>query len=350
MIILVRADANHDIGTGHVMRCAALGMRLAAARGVHVHFACAELPPLLGEWLQIRGLRVHMLPNVGHSDWRADLQQAAAVAAALGGVDLLVVDHYGLGIGWEQGMRPHARRILVIDDLADRDHDCDLLLDQNLRKQTYGRYAGRLPPGTRQFLGPRFALLRDEFEAPGLLRTRDGTLRNLLVFFGGTDPGNQNLKAIEALRLLGHAAPATVMVLGLGYGDPEKVHDRAQGLACLTILNSTDSMAALMAQADLAIGTCGVAAWERCVLGLPSLVVITAENQREDAEILHRKNALVNLGDAASVNAESLAEILHQLILQPERVCAMGHAASAIMQGRQASFAKFEESLLAGLS
>ena len=347
MIVLVRADATLHGGMGHVMRCAALGMRLCA-RGIEVHFVCAELPRPLEVWLQSHWLHVHMLLDVVYGDWCKDLRQTAEVASGLGRVDLLVVDHYGLGRDWESGMRKYAHRILVVDDLADRDHDCDLLLDQNLREDASTRYTERLPPGTRQFIGPRYALLRVEFDDPALSRQRDGVVRRLLVFFGGTDPGNQNIKLIDALRLLGGSAPMTTLVLGQAHPDRKMVRNRALGLRCLKVLDATDSMADLMMQADLAIGTCGVAAWERCALGLPSLVVVTAENQREDAEILHAMGALRNLGDAEKIDASYLAAALHRFLDDPAHVMTMGISAANVMAGRAEAFAELEEALLNG--
>lgn len=347
MQVLIRTDATLASGTGHVMRCAALGMRLQA-RGGTIHFACAALPAGLHEWLISRDLKVHMLDDLTPGDVAVDLQKSVNLARCVGPIDLLVVDHYGLGRDWEQGMRPCANRILVIDDLANRDHDCDALLDQNLRDAAELRYAALLPPGAKQFIGPHFALLREEFDEPSLTRQRDGQVRKLLVFFGGTDPGNQSLKVIDALRLLGDLVPATTLVLGPVHPDRELAHARAAGLPHLKVLDATDRMSALMSQADLAIGTCGVAAWERCAVGLPSLVVVTAENQREDAEILHRLGAVVNLDDAANTSAKDLADCLCHLIGQPERIKAMGSAAASVMQGRKAAFAEFEAALLAG--
>lgn len=348
MRVLIRADATLKSGTGHVMRCAALGMRLQA-RGGAIHFVCAALPAGLREWLISRDLKVHMLDDLTASDVPADLKSSVSLARSIGPIDLLVVDHYGLGRDWEQGMRSCANRILVIDDLANRDHDCDLLLDQNLRDAAELRYVALLPPGAKQFIGPRFALLRNEFDSPLLGRERDGRVHKLLVFFGGTDPGNQSLKVINALCMLGDLAPTTTLVLGPAHPDRELVHARAAGLGRLTVLDASDHMSALMSQADLAIGTCGVAAWERCAVGLPSLVVVTAENQREDAEALHRLGAVLNLGDAANICAKDLAEALTYLIEQPKCIKDMGYASSRVMQGRKTALAEFEAALLAGL-
>ena len=348
MIVLVRADATTEIGSGHVMRCAALGTRLRA-RGASVHFVCVGLPAGLGDWLRDRDFGLTLLPASEIGNWRADLAATSEVARHLGHVDLLIVDHYRLERGWEHGMRAHVRRILVIDDLADRDHDCDFLLDQSLHYDAQSRYGQRVPKGTRQFLGPRYALLRTEFDVPGLERARDGNVNHLLVFFGGSDPGNQTLKVLDALRALGPIVPKSVIVLGPAHPHRDTVHESAAGLAGVHVLDATDQMAQLISQADLAIGTCGVAAWERCALGLPSLVVVTAENQREDAEILCRLGAVKHLGDADGVSAEHWTCALRQAMDRPHFIRSMGMAAREVMAGRQAALAELEKALVDGI-
>lgn len=348
MIVLVRADATAEIGSGHVMRCAALGMRLTA-RGASVHFVCAGLPARLGNWLRERGFGLDVLPTADVGDWRADLAATSGVVRRVGHPDLLIVDHYGLEQAWERGMRPHVRRILVVDDLANRDHDCDLLLDQNLHEDARSRYGQRVPEGTRQFLGPRYALLRAEFDEPGLERARDGSVKHLLVFFGGTDPGNQTLKVIEALRALDSIALESIIVLGPAYPHRSAVHKAAANLPSVCVLDATDQMSRLISHADLAVGTCGVAAWERCALGLPCLAVVTAENQREDAEILHRLGAVIHLGDADGVTTEHWARALRQTIDNPQRLRDMAAAARQVMAGRQIALSELERVLIDGL-
>lgn len=347
MIVLVRADANSEIGAGHVMRCAALGMRLMS-HGAQVHFVCVGLSDRLADWLRDRGFGLTVLPVADITDCRFDLTATSDVARRVGHVDLLIVDHYGLNQAWERGMRSQARRILVIDDLADRDHDCDMLLDQNLHEAASTRYEKRVPQGTQLFLGPRYAMLRTEFDQPGLERIRDGSVKRLLVFFGG-DQNNQTLKVIDALRALGSHAPETIIVLGAVHPHRSVIYKNAADLPRVQVIDTTDQMSILVAQADLAIGTCGVAAWERCALGLPCLVVVTAENQREDAEILHRMGAVELLGDANEISMENWEFKLQQAMDDPPRIRAMASAAREVMAGRQSAFAELERSLFDGV-
>jgi UDP-2,4-diacetamido-2,4,6-trideoxy-beta-L-altropyranose hydrolase len=348
MIILIRADATLEIGSGHVMRCAALGMRLMT-RGALVHFVCVDLPERLADWLRERGFGLTVLSATDIADWRADLAATCEVVRQVGHADLLIVDHYGLERRWESGMRPYTRCILVIDDLADRDHDCDLLLDQNLHEDAEGRYMQRVPRGARQFLGPQYALLRAEFDEHGLDRARDGSVKRLLVFFGGTDSGNQSIKVIDALRALGSCAPESTIVLGPANPYRDAIHKSADNLPNVHVRDATDQISMLMAQADLAIGTCGVAAWERCALGLPCLVVVTSENQREDAEILHRLGAVEHLGDADEVSAANWESALRRAMDDPHRIRSMALAAKEVMAGRRTALAELERALFDGM-
>jgi UDP-2,4-diacetamido-2,4,6-trideoxy-beta-L-altropyranose hydrolase len=338
---LIRTDANFEIGSGHVMRCAALGARLMES-GTQVHFVCIDIPAKLATWLRHQGFGLTELSSVNTMDWHTDLAATREVANRMGPFSLLVVDHYRLNKLWESGMRSCASRILVIDDLADRDHDCDLLLDQNLHENAASRYAQRVSSKTVQFLGPRYALLRTEFDMRGLSRTRDGNVHRLLVFFGGGDSENQTNKVVDALRSMGSQAPQCTIVLGFTHPHRDAILSNSIHLPSVRILDSTEKMSILMKEADLAIGTCGIAAWERCALGLPCLVVVTAENQREDAEILHKLGAVKNLGDASKVNAKDWATALHRAMNDAELIRSMSVAAHNVMLGRLAAQAELE--------
>lgn len=340
-VVLIRADATLEIGSGHVMRCAALGMRLKA-RGAMVHFVCVGLPERLAEWLHDSGFGLTVLPVAEINDFSADVAATCNAASQIGNIDLLIVDHYGLDQRWESALKSHVKRILVIDDLADRDHDCDFILDQNLHEDEQNRYKMHVQENTIQFLGPRYALLRAEFDEGGLERVRNGSVKRLLVFFGGTDPGNQTIKVINALHALGSHAPESTILLGPANPYRDLVHESVVGMPNINVLDATDKISRLMMQADLAIGTCGVAAWERCAIGLPCLVVVTAENQREDAEILHRLGAVEHMGDADEVGVEKWESALRLAMSNPHRIQAMALAASKVMTGRHDALTQLE--------
>lgn len=350
MQIVIRVDASIDTGTGHVMRCLALAGILRRRGALSVLFVCRELEGNLCDVVEQCGFAVARLPvpegarpEISSAE-DADQTRAAMRAHGLA-PDLLVVDHYGLGESWEGLLRPNVRRILVIDDLANRRHDCDILLDQNLHDAGESSYVGLVGPATRVFVGPRYALLRPEFEGV-TARLRDAGLQQLLVFFGGTDPSGESLKLVAGLRILGASMPATRLVLGPVNAHANAIRRHAEGLAGMNVIGATEGMAALMRQADLGIGTCGGAAWERCVVGLPSLVVVTAENQRDDARLLHTMGAVKNLGDSAGVSAEMWAAEVHSLQSHPEMLRQMSYASVAVMRGRKEALLDLEAAIV----
>ena len=273
MKIAFRVDASRTIGTGHFLRCLALADALKQ-RGAEIRFVCREVLDTFHDMLTTRQHVLVTLP--------AQAEDASETAHALSDnpADWLVVDHYALDARWERLLRPTAKRLLVIDDLADREHDCDVLLDQNVHADLHDRYVGMVPPHCRLLLGPRFALLRDEFrQRRGQSRQRDGRVQRVLVCFGGVDADNHTSSAIEALSRL-DAVDLTVDVV-IGAEHPERAHIESKcanvGFRCHI---QSDRMSEVMAAADIAIGAGGGITWERCSLGLPALAFAVANNQR----------------------------------------------------------------------
>jgi UDP-2,4-diacetamido-2,4,6-trideoxy-beta-L-altropyranose hydrolase len=347
--VAIRTDASLRIGTGHVMRCLTLADRMAG-RGATVTFVCRKETGHLCDYIEEAGFAVATLPSVGDLSngvrWKQDAEESLAALSHLDfAPELLVVDQYMLDERWECALRSGARRILVIDDLADRMHDCDILLDPNLHDSPDSRYAGLVGKSARVFVGPKYALLRPEFEraAP---RTRDGGVGCLFIFFGGADPSNEALKLVYALRALAARAPRTVMVLGPINPHADEIRRSAAGLAGVELIGATREMARLMADADLAVGTCGGAAWERCILGLPALVVVSAGNQRDDARILHSIGAVRNLGAAGDTSVDSWVAAITAIQDDPAALAAMSRSARAVMRGHEEAMRDFESALV----
>ncbi len=348
-----RADASIDIGSGHVMRCLTLADKLRA-QGAQTLFLCRNFPGHLHDIVEARGHALHRLPlpdtpctpeaqAPAHAAWlgvawQQDSEQCAAALAAWERPDWLIVDHYAIDRRWEQRLRKHGRKIMVIDDLADRTHDCDLLLDQNLQSSDV-RYQGRLPENCRRLLGPRFALLRPEFAAWRTKRsTPDGHLHRLLVFFGSGDPHNFSATALQAIRASGLSEQCHVDLV-LGAANPHRAAIEAiyRSLPTISVHTQTPNMAALMAEADLMIGAAGTTSWERCCLGLPAIVVSVADNQRENGRQLARHRAAIDLGDAAdaaNTSAEHLSKLLDKLAARPSFVRRLAQRALQITEGK----------------
>lgn len=330
MRVALRADASVALGAGHVMRCLALADELRR-QGAETLFLSRRQAGDLCALIEAHGHALGPLP-AEPGDASADAGQCLALFDA---VDWLVVDHYRLDAAWERALRAKARRILAIDDLADRRHDCDLLLDQNQRPEAGARYAGLLPEGCVELHGPRHALLRPEFAARRAgLRRRDGGVERVLVFFGGADADGVTLKALAALAAPRRDEIAVDVVVGRANPRLAEIEAACQTLPGTTLHIQSEDMAGLMAAADLAIGAGGTAAWERCCLGLPCLTLGIADNQYGPAAALAEAGAQFYLGPAGAVEAPALARAIEQVIALPELLRHVGRQGMALVDGR----------------
>lgn len=333
MKVVFRTDASVNIGTGHFMRCLTLADALRQ-RGARIRFVSRGLPNHLHDMLRVRNMEFAPLygavtaeasDDLAHSNWlgTSQAQDASDSAQALADRkwDWLVVDHYALDARWESALRGTAQKIMAIDDLADRKHDCDVLLDQNYYRDMQTRYAGKVSEHCRMLLGPRYALLREEFrELRTQVKPRIGEVKRILMFFGGVDACNHTGLAINALSGLDVKGAEVDVVIGAQHPQRTEIEQACatQGYACHV---QTSRMAELMAAADLAIGAGGSAIWERCCLGLPALSICTAVNQRKqiadaaEAGMLYALSGAGDLVDMFRRHARCLMENLPLLRL-----------------------------------
>lgn len=332
MNVCIRTDSSVAIGSGHVMRCLTLADALHDANAT-VSFICRELPGNLNEYIAQKGYQVHSLPFKESMACEEDAQLTLAILEGNGGsIDWLIVDHYGIDARWESILRSRVKKIMVIDDLADRRHECDLILDQNYYPEMEHRYDDLLPTHCRKLLGPGHALLRMEFlQARKKLRQRDGSVGRILISFGGSDLTNETEKAVLALRMLNR--PNILLDVVVGSANPHRagIEKLCSALPNATFHYQISNIAELMIQADLAIGAGGASTWERCFLGLPTLTVITADNQTETTVALAAAGVIWNLGCASEVTAESLLETLWQVLTEPIMLREKSLAALRIM-------------------
>lgn len=332
MRISFRADASLQMGSGHVMRCLTLADALRE-RGAQCQFICREHDGNLLELIRNRGHVAAALPKTAstdngpaHSawlgaDWRTDAQQTRA-ALADSRVDWLIVDHYALDARWEQQLRASCKRLMVIDDMADRPHDCDLLLDQNLIADFARRYDGLVPARCGLMLGTHYALLQPQYaELHSRVPPRAGAVQRILIYFGAADRDNLTGRALDAFLSLGRSDIALDVVINPASPHAAALHSRVEGHRNVTVHGSVPSLASLMVNADLAIGAGGATSWERCCVGLPSLVITLADNQIPIAEELHRQGLVRYLGDKDRVDVTVLSLALAEIVqsgLTPE--------------------------------
>lgn len=327
--ILFRADGGAAIGSGHLRRCLSLAERLRDW-GNDCLFVCRATDRSFNARVSDAGFSLVELP-AGTVPQLGDAEQTLAMSDASAPFDAVVVDHYGLDHVWEQAVRGAARRIVAIDDLADRRHDCDILLD--VAPGDPARYDHLVPAGCTKLLGPAYALLRPEFGK--LRRSRDEggkAVRRILISFGGVDPDDLTGTAIAAIRgVLPHVAIDAV-VTGLS-PHREQLERRAAQDRDLFVHVDAAHMAELMRAADLAIGAGGSTSWERACMGLPSIVAVIAENQRITADALERLGCAVAVATGPGFDAE-LARLVQLFSASPALLRLMSAAAFATVDGR----------------
>lgn len=354
--IAFRVDSSAHMGSGHVMRCLTLADALSA-QGARCRFISRPHPGHLLEMIRRRGHDIEVLPQGEPFDDSASpyahwlgcswQQDAAHSRAALNSrrPDWLVVDHYALDAQWESAIASHCGKLMVIDDLANRVHHADLLLDQNLGR-SYQDYAGKAPPECTVLTGPSHALLRPEFSAlrpASLARRQHAGLQRVLVTMGGGDPRDATRRCLAGIRdslrfsPLGMADIRITVVMGPQADSLNLVREMASLMPCSTeVLVNVEHIAELMANSDLAIGAAGSTSWERCCLGLPTLMLVLADNQREAARQLVLAGAArqIEVGDEL---ADQLQQALISFTNEPGILADMAARAAAITDGMGAS-------------
>lgn len=310
MRIVFRADASIVIGIGHVMRCLTLATTLRE-RGAQSEFVCREHDGHLCELIEQRGFVVHRLSRA--EDDAAGT--AAAIVSTGGRPRWLVIDHYGIDGTWEHRLRASVERILVIDDLANRQHECDLLLDQNLVSNFMTRYGTMVPSTCGLLLGPEYALLQSPYaELHERIPPRAGAIHRILISFGGADRHDCTGRALKAVLGLNKGEVDVDVAVSSTFEHLDALHQVIGARANVRIHKSLPTLATLMVKADLAIGAAGATSWERLCLGLPAVVVTLAANQRPIAEELSRCGLVIWLGDQDTVEPSTITRALRPLM------------------------------------
>lgn len=351
-VVVFRVDASLDIGTGHIMRCLTLANELAR-NGAICHFLCREHPGNLLGLIRDAGHQAHTLPmifktnddfpalqSLEYIDWLGGSQQndinACARILEVIKPDWLVVDHYALDSVWEQALAPHYNKLMVIDDLADREHDCDLLLDQ-----TFGRnledYEPWTPARCQHLCGAEYALLRPDFAQwrdYSLARRASGKLQHLLINLGGVDRDNITSQVLTALKACSLPQDCQITVV-MGSIAPwvDQVSELCREMPWPTEIRvGVRNMAELMANSDLAIGAAGSTSWERCCLGVPSILIVQAENQESVAQGLALAGAAACITSPSRIDSE-LHAVIKLFLSESDNILSMSEQASLIVDG-----------------
>jgi UDP-2,4-diacetamido-2,4,6-trideoxy-beta-L-altropyranose hydrolase len=349
MKVVVRADASILIGTGHVARCRTLGDELRR-RGVDVTFVCRPHEGNLIESLEAGGYQVVTLKAVplatpaatadGYAAWlgTAEGDDAAETLAAIGepAIDWFIVDHYALSAVWHRMVRRRTRRIMVIDDLADRQLDCDLFLDQNQTEvESATRYRGLVPAGCEGLFGPRFALLSSAYrERRRTVGPRDGRVRRMLVTMGGSDAADATGFVVGVMSAPELRHVMLDVVVGAKYPHIDRLRRQLTRRGNGEVRRNLPSLVDAIAGADIAIGAGGSTTWERLCLGLPTIVMSIADNQIAGCRALDKAGAGIYAGHFGDVTADRLSAIVRAMIANPTRLRDLSTRGLDMVDGR----------------
>jgi UDP-2,4-diacetamido-2,4,6-trideoxy-beta-L-altropyranose hydrolase len=342
-LIAFRVDAGVAMGLGHLSRCLTLA-KVLHERGTRILFL---ISPDTAIWVDmIRkhefdcqildvGDKVEPAGHLAHSSWLR-WGQAVDVDACRSQLTetpaWLVVDHYALDKTWEAAIKPWVERLMVIDDLADREHFCDALLDQNLKAPT--SYEHLVSRACEILIGPRYALLRAEF-AEARPAERSGGATRINIFMGGTDSEGATVRVLDDLA--GNVPWEKLdVILGAKCPHLDAVRQRVDRLPDAELHVDSDRVARLFAFADIGIGAGGVAALERCCVGLPSIGICVADNQAAGLAALVELGAVESLASLPDLGAGQIASALCSLMAGPDRLRQMSENAMALVDGQGA--------------
>lgn len=352
MRVAFRVDASLDIGSGHVMRCLTLA-QILRDNGADCVFISRAHRGNLNDAVRAQGFVTMELAAVetaadGEDEYRRwlgvtqrqDAMETADRLAALPSLDWLVVDHYALGAEWESALGGTYRRLLAIDDLVNRRHVASILLDQTFQRRAE-EYREWVNPDCELLCGVEHVLLRPEFDAwrrPSIQRRKDGRLGRILISLGGVDKENLSKTVLQALD--GLAAESGIWLdVVLGGSSPwiEDIRAVAGGMAATVEVHvNVGNMAEMLANCDLAIGAAGTSAWERCCLGVPTLMLVLAANQEEIGARLASSGVAQMLPNDAALPGELVRWVRH-FAAEPDLLSAMSARAASLVAGNGAT-------------
>lgn len=335
MNIYFRADSSINMGTGHIMRCLTLATALQEEK-CKITFICRELPDVLHTMLKQKGINVIKLCSNMDEE---HVEVLNIIAKNQYMIDWLIVDHYSIDTKWESQVKPYVKRLFVIDDLANRSHNCDLILDQNLYEDFQKRYSKLVPKGCIQLLGPKFALLRKEFtqRREKFLEKSDHDIKRILICFGGTDPSNETLKCVNAIKDSVFSKLHFDVVIGSTHSKLAELNRIIEDIPNVNLYIQTTDMATLMAEADLGICSGGTITWERYCMGLPAIIIAVAENQINIAKNAERILVDRYLGYSENIAVGHIREALLNSLKQVELLRISRIRAMELVDGQGAS-------------
>ncbi|MDD4975390.1 MAG: UDP-2,4-diacetamido-2,4,6-trideoxy-beta-L-altropyranose hydrolase [Bacteriovorax sp.] len=327
--IVFRVDSGNHIGIGHTMRCLTLAQELKK-NNYQIHFITKNHAGFVQKQIADNfpisilegGVQRTLSPeeSLNYENWLGqtiddDLSATNKCLNEIGGTDLFVIDHYSLNASYEEKIR--AQKIMVIDDLMNRSHSCDLLLDQNItaQKELYTKLMTKSE--ALYFMGPRYALLREEFQALRAQVDQDNFNRptkNILVFFGGADSEGNTLKLARALDEEVFRKYNFTFILNSQHADFKLLSEIKINHSKIKLISFVENFGKLMGDTDLFIGAGGTTSWERACLGVASALVAVAENQMGNCLELKKTNNIYYLGSSKTLTRDSWNTFFSEIV------------------------------------
>jgi UDP-2,4-diacetamido-2,4,6-trideoxy-beta-L-altropyranose hydrolase len=315
--IFFRVDSSAKIGSGHVMRCLTLAEALCK-KGAYVKFISRDHPGNINHLIIKAGFQVNILnqPKLKSKKVKNEYENWLGISEIIDAQetikeiknqepDWLIVDHYSLSEKWEKELRQYVKKIFIIDDIANRKHDCDLILDQNWFKNMETRYKSFVPVTCIGLLGPKYALLRPEFAYfRKKFNPRNEIVKRVFVFFGGSDPHNLTSMTIKALSNPELAHLKVEVVIGDNNPHEDEILNLIKSIKNINFHKQVSNIASIMSKTDFSIGGGGVNLWEKVCLGLPSMVISLSENQKVQLSDLKNEEIIHFIGDVSIVNTD----------------------------------------------
>ena len=306
--LFIRVDSSPEIGIGHMMRCLTLAQELKNNFDKIIFLTQKDSGNFIGTIMK-NEFEVIFIPTT-NNDPNIIKNLLTAYSE---NKNFLLIDHYDIDTNFESSLKNIFERIFVIDDLANRKHDCDLLIDQNYYRDLNQRYEKLIQNGTIALLGPKYAIIRPEFRTINKKAIKKNSqIKKILVSFGGSDPTNECKKVLDALCSIENSKFEIVVVAGIYNHKFEQLKKLYEKYSNIKIYRHVDDLSRLMLNSDLFIGAGGTTTWERFYMGLPSIVTIISDDQKESIEFLSDMGHIINLGLAKNVTSKTYVQTLQK--------------------------------------
>ncbi len=282
--ILFRVDSSSYLGGGHLSRCIELARHFARENN-EVYFLCKNLEGNLNFWIKSEKFQLLTI-NKDINDLESEIKETEYIISKYKKFSSLIVDHYNLDYRWEHKMRKFAERIIVIDDLANRKHDCDILIDQNYYLDMESRYQELVSKETVKLFSPKYAILKEEFYSLNSKKNLFNKINNLFICFGATDPSNHTLATLLTLRKINYRFNSINVFTTVGNKNWASIEKECKKINNCHFHKNNKNLPKILSKSDLAIGAGGTMCWERAYLGIPTIAFAVAKNQVENLNAL----------------------------------------------------------------